>query len=137
MDRLCQDSIDCLRQAIQRYIEQSPDKRKSATDLYWERGQRTKFFPAHLFSDPAWDILLDLYIAKEKETPLTTTAVAIGSHSPLTTALRWIKAMEAEGLLRRYHGKTDQRYTYIELTPEGVKRMADYLNAISMPPLRG
>src|SRR3546814_1843272 len=48
-------------------------------------------------SDPAWDMLLDLYLAAERNTrPVSISSLCIASAVPATTALRWIKTFRSE-----------------------------------------
>ena len=37
-----------------------------ARTLYAERRRRDRTFPVDIFGEPSWDILLDLFVAREK-----------------------------------------------------------------------
>ena len=71
---------------------------------------------SHLFGEPAWDMLLDLYIARVAGQNVSVTSLCIAADAPLTTGLRWIALLESEGLIARYPDPADKRRTYLRLT---------------------
>lgn len=81
------------------------------------RRLRETFFPAGLFADPAWDILLDLGAARREGRPVSVSSLCIAAAVPTTTALRWIKTMVDGGMLLRRADSTDARRAFIELAP--------------------
>lgn len=95
----------------------------TARDIYAERRRRHKFLPADLFGEPTWDILLDLYIAAREDRRVPTTSSCIGAHVPPTTALRWLRILEARGLVEREDDGRDGRRTFVRLTREGLSAM--------------
>lgn len=94
-----------------------------AREIYAERRRRHKFLPADLFGEPTWDILLDLYIAAREERRVPTTSACIGAHVPPTTALRWLRILEARGLIEREDDGRDGRRTFVRLTWRGLAAM--------------
>lgn len=92
------------------------------------RRRRRNFFPAHLFSDPAWDILLTLALAHLKQHRVTVTKLCAGSAAPYTTALRYIQAMVDEGLIERFDDPLDGRRKFVSLTKNGSEQMTCFLN---------
>jgi DNA-binding MarR family transcriptional regulator len=95
------------------------------------RGLRLRFLDPQLFGEPAWDMLLDLYRAELAQQRIAIGSVCIGSGVPMTTALRWLKAMEAKGLVQRRPSPNDLRRTYVELTPEATAAMNALFVAIA------
>jgi DNA-binding MarR family transcriptional regulator len=93
------------------------------------RRLRSKFFDANLFADPAWDILLDLYRAHLAQQRICITSVCFGSGVPVSTALRWLNALEQRGLTKRSNDPLDARRSFVALTPKGVSAMAGYFAA--------
>ena len=83
------------------------------------RRQRGRFLSAKLFSEPGWDILLELYAASLSQRRLTVTRLAERTGTPMTTTLRWITALESEDLARRDFNPLDRRLVYIVLTTKG------------------
>lgn len=94
-----------------------------AREIYAERRRRHKHLPADLFGEPTWDILLDLYIAAREDRRVPTTSACIGAHVPPTTALRWLRILEARGLVEREDDGRDGRRTFVRLSPRGLAAM--------------
>lgn len=94
------------------------------------RSQRGRYFPAEMFADPAWDILLDLTRAEIENQQVSVSSVCIAASVPMSTALRWVKAMTEAGLLRRWTDPKDRRRDLIALTPATAGHMRDYLTAV-------
>jgi DNA-binding MarR family transcriptional regulator len=99
-------------------------------DILKARRTRDKFFNSALFADPAWDILLELYAAELGQRPLTVGSACIGAAVPASTALRWITALERNGLVTRQNDRFDARRLFLSLTPEGVAAMEAYFKAL-------
>lgn len=100
-----------------------------ARELYVERRRRSKFFDDDLFGEPSWDILLDLYIAAREDRRVPTTSSCIGAHVPPTTALRWLRLLEARGLVEREHDGRDGRRTFVALSANGISAMEAFLGS--------
>lgn len=80
------------------------------------RRRRQILFPEGLFADPAWDILLDLYVVRLEGREISISSSCIASCVPATTALRWLKTLEERGLIFRRNDKFDKRRIYIRLS---------------------
>jgi DNA-binding MarR family transcriptional regulator len=91
-----------------------------------QRQLRARHFDGELFSDPAWDILLDLTAARAEYKRVCVTSACIASGVPPATALRWIKHMVEIGLLERENDESDRRRTFLTLTSKAVQAMARY-----------
>jgi hypothetical protein len=103
----------------------------SAMDQYRLRRKRTNHFPPELFGEPAWDMLLDLFIAKIRNRNISVTSACIASDVPNTTALRWLNLLEEMNLVRREQHETDSRVTWVRLTDGGFNVFIDYFEDIS------
>lgn len=90
------------------------------------RRNRSQFFFEKLFADPAWDILLELYAAHLGDRQMGIHSLCIGAAVPQTTALRWIRELEKNGLLSRNDDPADRRRVYASLTEKGLSAMAAY-----------
>lgn len=102
-----------------------------AVQRYQERRRRTALLgDPSLFGEPAWDILLDLYIAYAKGLPVSVSSACIGSAVPSTTGLRWLGILQEEGLIVREHDPRDQRRILVRLSNDGVQRMERFLREI-------
>ena len=94
------------------------------------RQMRARFFKGALFSDPAWDMLLDLTAAQIEQAQVSVTSLCIASGVADTTALRWINVLVEEGLFKRVNDETDKRRVFIELTPKATRAVSGYFEAL-------
>jgi hypothetical protein len=100
-----------------------------AESAYLDRRRRDKYFSdATLFGEPAWDILLDLFIAAGEKKRISITSACIGAAAPPTTALRWLTILERSGLVEREGDERDQRRSYVRLTKLGFDRMVAFFS---------
>lgn len=97
-----------------------------------QRQLRARFFDGELFSDPAWNMLLDLSAARVERKRVSVTSLCIASGAPPTTALRWIGQMVEAGLFVRVCDDSDRRRAFIELTETAVDAVARYFCEISL-----
>lgn len=98
-----------------------------ARRYYRERRLRGEVFADEtLFGEPAWDLLLDLYIAacEGKRTPVTSAC--IGAAVPNTTALRWLAILEKRGLIEREADSSDARRYFVRLSLDAQDKMTRY-----------
>lgn len=103
-----------------------------ARQIYANRRRRNLAFAnTDIFGEPAWDILLDLYVAQAEGRLMSVSSACIGSAAPPTTGLRWLGVLQQEGLVLREHDPQDQRRILVRLSPDGTNRMEDYLRKIS------
>jgi DNA-binding MarR family transcriptional regulator len=93
------------------------------------RRLRDHFFKSDLFSDPAWDMLLDLMAARVEGQRVAVSSLCIAAAVPPTTALRWIKSLCDLGLFVRIADPEDGRRVFIELSGETAARMEAYLRS--------
>lgn len=111
-------------------IEQHPTERV-LRNVVLARRQRDRYFDACLFADPAWDILLELALAEFTQVRVCITDLCIGASVPDTTALRWIKRMTDDGLLKRQDDPLDARRKFIELSHAASAQMQTYLQTLN------
>lgn len=91
------------------------------------------FLQSEFFGEPAWDILLDLFIAAKERRRVSVTSACIGAAVPATTALRWVSILEEQSLLQREADPRDARRIYVRLTAIGYAAMVDYFNRAGRP----
>ena len=94
------------------------------------RRKRESCWPADLFADPAWDMLLDLYAATCEGKEVSVSSLCIAAAVPATTALRWIKTLVAEGTFLRREDADDRRRIFVGLSDEAFARMERYFDEI-------
>ena len=93
------------------------------------RRRRGKYFPAHLFSDPAWDILLSVALADLEQQRISMGELCDAADAPRTTALRYLQVMIDEGVVVRVDDPLDRRRKFISLSPNAAVQMAHYLGS--------
>lgn len=98
-----------------------------AEQLYQERRRRSRHFPPHLFAEPAWDILLDLFVNGVRKRAISITSACIAGGIPATTGLRWLGLLEKEGLLVRETSGDDARVTWVRLSEQGMDAVRGYI----------
>lgn len=95
------------------------------------RRVRARHFDRAMFGEPAWDILLLLYLADSAEARQTVGQLAASVETPLTTVLRWVGYLENEQLVERVDHPTDRRIAFVRLTSKGRNAFEAFLNDIS------
>jgi DNA-binding MarR family transcriptional regulator len=90
------------------------------------RRLRSRYFSEELFADPAWDMLLDLLQAEIAHLRVPVSSLCIAAAVPATTALRWLKAMTAQGLFIRRADPHDGRRVFVELAPQTSQTLRRY-----------
>lgn len=97
--------------------------------LIRQRRQRERHFPADMFADPAWDMMLDLYAAHyEGRQDISVSSLCIASAVPATTALRWIKSMTGAGVFARVADPHDGRRIFIRLADATRRELDSYFD---------
>ncbi|MEH6758978.1 MAG: hypothetical protein V7676_15925 [Parasphingorhabdus sp.] len=94
------------------------------------RRMRDQYFDAELFSDPAWDMLLDLMAARLEGKKVAVSSLCIAASVPPTTALRWIKTMTEEQIFLRKADAKDGRRIFIELSDDTASAMVGFFAMI-------
>lgn len=118
------------------YPEHQPLPAGEDSDRSWTRNlidlcaTRQNYFPDGLFSDPAWDMLLDLTYARLTGKRVSVSSLCIASRVPATTALRRISDLVSEGLVTRIRDENDGRRVFVDLTDDGFSRMTAYIDNV-------
>lgn len=94
------------------------------------RAKRLEISNGHLFSDPAWDILLDLFVGRVNGRDVTVTSACVASGRPSTTSLRYIDRMSTNGLLYRERDTRDHRKVYLRITDHTFYAIADWIGSL-------
>jgi DNA-binding MarR family transcriptional regulator len=90
-----------------------------AREEFGNRRRRSVIFQRSMFGEPAWDMLLALYILDVSGQRQTTGTLMHFSGAPITTARRWLDYLVENDLARRDHHPTDQRVLFVSLTAKG------------------
>jgi len=95
-----------------------------------ERRLRRRFLPAELFHEPAWDMMLALFVSRDERQPMNIKALVSMSDAPVTTSQRWIEHLHKLRLIDRVIDPTDRRRVEISLSYDGEQAMRGYLRAL-------
>jgi len=93
------------------------------------RRRRDSLFGRDLFGEPAWDILLDLYVAEQSGRPLALSTVGSLAGVPQTTAFRWMTQLIERGLIVRKADPNDARRGLIRLSDTGRTLLEELFGA--------
>jgi hypothetical protein len=102
----------------------------TAKRLYSFRRRRDSVLAAGLFGEPAWDLLLELFIAEAEGRRLSISHACAAAAAPNTTGIRWIKELESRKLVLREDDPDDARRSYIRLTGAGRTALERLLREI-------
>jgi DNA-binding MarR family transcriptional regulator len=92
------------------------------------RRERAKLFGSGLFADPAYDILLFLFIKRDAGELVSTAKVCVASDVPEPTAIRYIRMLAEKGFLERMPHPRDKRIINLQLTPIGFEKLDGWLS---------
>lgn len=113
----------------------TPDKPRDMSavvrSILKSRQRRAEFIGPNLFSDPAWDILLDLTSARLEGKVVPVSSVCAAAAVPMSTALRHIRQLVDSGMVRRWQDPSDKRRDLLELEPDVMAAMIDYLETVT------
>lgn len=91
------------------------------------RTVRNRLFGSKLFGEPAWDILLDLYVTHGKGQSISVSSASLAGGTPATTGLRWLSTLDREGFIERRGDDIDQRRQFVSLSDHGVVQMDNFM----------
>ncbi len=95
-----------------------------------ERRMRRQFLPDELFHEPAWDMLLALFVSRDEGQPMNVKTLVGMSDTPVTTSQRWIEHLHKLGLINRVIDSVDRRRVEISLSSNGDRALKAYLRAL-------
>jgi DNA-binding MarR family transcriptional regulator len=98
-----------------------------ARRLLENRRRRIAIFGAQMFAEPAWDMLLLLFLSGRGRRQ-TQSSLCELSGASRSTAMRWIEFLAGRGLVRREDHPTDKRHNFVSLTEKGRHLLDLYLS---------
>jgi hypothetical protein len=90
------------------------------------RRARTKILATDHFGEPAWDMILDLFIAARLKRHVSVWSACAAAQVPETTALRYLKRLVDQRVVLRTPDTEDKRRVNVTLSPEVYRRMEDW-----------
>jgi len=98
-----------------------------ARQLLRQRRRRERILPRAMFGEPAWDMLLHLYLNDRR---YTIAALTEACNVTPSTALRWIEYLVGDGLVERTPHPTDARAQHIALSQKGRSALDVYFSEV-------
>jgi hypothetical protein len=80
------------------------------------RALRLSFLPDVEFGEAAWDMLLDLTVARFRSRQTSISSLCIAAGVPTTTALRALKKLIADNVLERFADPQDGRRSFVRIS---------------------
>ena len=117
-----------LRPSIAGASQDADVRRNALATLRRIRKVRSKYLPEELFSDPCWEMLLDLYDSRLSGEDVTVTGLGVVSGVPMSTALRRIQELQKHRLIERIDDRSDKRRQLVTLTPDGLKAIDNFFD---------
>lgn len=100
---------------------------EEARRIYRLRRMRDAQFGAELFGEPAWDLLLDLYIARSQNQLVSSIRASADAIIPSAAAVPYIPILREHGLVESLHD--DGPGSAIAISNAGFERMTALLLA--------
>ncbi|MBK2451716.1 MarR family transcriptional regulator [Escherichia coli] len=140
MDTALQQRLTPTSREAKQDFRENPDPAKSqalvrrAMAIVATRAKRNALFASEdIFADPAWDILLHIYIASHGKRETSIKCASIAAKVPTSTAQRVIGRLVKLKLLKRSIDPNDTRRSFLTLEPETKLR----LDAVLAQPCQG
>jgi hypothetical protein len=98
-----------------------------AKSEFHNRRRRDSLIRHDLFAEPAWDLLLDLYVAHHNRQSVDVERLCAAAAVPETTALRWIGLLMEKELVTLCPRAGESANAQLALSARGVEEMERYL----------
>lgn len=101
-----------------------------AEQIIQSRRMRDNLFPTGYFSDVAWEIILELYVAEQLGEANCTSSIGLASSLAPTSVLRHLARLEQDGFVYRSPDKFDARRTLVRISLHGIHTMNQLFSAM-------
>ena len=98
-----------------------------ARQIVAQRRRRLELFGAAIFGEPAWEMLLLLYVTHTSRR-FTVGQLADQSGASKSTGARWIDYLEQRQFVEKDHHPTDRRLSFVRLSSKGRSALEMYLS---------
>lgn len=106
------------------------DLTEFARQILAGRKERDRFFDPVLFSNPAWDILLNLYVMDAESKPVRVLESCAASVVPQGVALRWLGYLKQEEMVVETPDPGHPHHTLIHLSDQMRLTISSYLGSL-------
>ena len=114
-------------QAKVRADDDSKPLTKRALDELENRRKRVAIFGPQMFAEPAWEMMLILYLSDGAQRH-TQTSLSERSGASRSTGMRWIDFLVGQALICREEHPTDKRRNFVGLSDKGREFLELYLS---------
>ena len=104
------------------------ERLERALAMVENRRLRNRYFSPGMFGEPAWDILLELYVTDTAGSRQSIGRLSKAIGTPVSTAVRWIDYLEKKRLIEREPHPTDRRIIFIQLLDKARELMDAYFS---------
>jgi hypothetical protein len=94
------------------------------------RQQRDRYFDPVLFSNPAWDILLNLYVAAADDRAMSALDSCGASAMPESVVLRWLSYLKQDEMVIESANPRHPRQTLLRLSEQARLTIRSYLGSL-------
>jgi DNA-binding MarR family transcriptional regulator len=122
---------DASSQDFTQGVEQRIDHTMLAERIYQARRHRDRVFDDSLFADPAWDLMLYLFIRSQHAEQVSVSSACHAAGVPEATALRYLKTLTERGYTERSNHAHDRRVTNVKISNLGNRRMIEWLDGFA------
>lgn len=98
-----------------------------AQSEFHNRRRRDSLIRHDVFAEPAWDLLLELYVQHHRQNPVGLDRLCGIAAAGPATALRWIGLLMEKGLVTRLPPGGASADLQVALSAKGVEEMERYL----------
>jgi hypothetical protein len=131
VDPIDRQTLKLIEDATRAVAMHSADMTEQARRILAGRNQRDRFFDPVLFSNPAWDILLNLFVADAEKRPVTVLESCVASTVPQGVALRWLGYLKQEEMVIETPDPSRPRQTIIRLADQTRMAISAYLASLA------
>lgn len=100
--------------------------RERAREILANRKRRHDVFGKAMFGEPAWEMLLLLYVFESDQRQSVSRLARLAGASK-STGLRWLDYLESQRWIRRQVHPNDRRTAFVELSDKGRDAVELYL----------
>lgn len=92
----------------------------AAIELQENRQRNLYFSNSQIFGDPAWELMLEAYVATTEKRCVDLSDLENDLRRPVSVITRLAAILEAEGYLERCRSHKNQRLGYVKLTNDAI-----------------
>ncbi|MCA3248491.1 MAG: response regulator [Azospirillum sp.] len=94
------------------------------------RDMRAAYLPSDVFGDPAWFMILDLYLSGLRGRKVSVSSLCLASGGSQTTSLRRVHDLVRLGIVLREEDPRDRRRAYLVLSDEAIAHLEAMLDRL-------